>query len=195
MHNCSNYPISQATYSTLSRRRRSVLKICENPKPGAAYFGNTSTSGTIGGLRMFTKYVIILKSFNAAGDSDPSSRISVKTAEGGKEFNLFHFISFLGDYDVIHISVFSFISFYRNRKKQTLCRTFHVNFFNVNCETLTFTTTLGDFKNIEKRCTLKLHYSRFCACTALFTFLFWSASVIEHELCYSYYHRNVQIKQ
>ena len=34
---------------------------------------------------MYTRYVISLKSFNTAGDSDPSNSISVRTAEGGKE--------------------------------------------------------------------------------------------------------------
>ncbi|XP_028395112.1 protein sidekick-1-like [Dendronephthya gigantea] len=72
----------KAEYKIPSRRRRAVREHCETPQPGSAYFSNTSTSGTITGLQMYTSYVISLKSFNTAGDSDPSNSVSVRTAEG-----------------------------------------------------------------------------------------------------------------
>lgn len=49
-----------------------------------AYFSNTSTQGTITNLNMYTRYRIVLKSFNSAGDSEGSDSVTVTTAEGGK---------------------------------------------------------------------------------------------------------------
>ena len=74
----------QAVYETPSRRRRAVSEYCETPEPGVAYFANTSSKGTIRNLQMFTRYEIVLKSFNVAGESPPSEAISARTAEGGK---------------------------------------------------------------------------------------------------------------
>lgn len=78
----------KAIYKNLSnkrrrrRRRRFVSEVCDVPEPGAAYFSNTSTQGTITNLNMYTNYRFVLRAYNSAGDSPDSAAVTAKTSEG-----------------------------------------------------------------------------------------------------------------